>query len=90
MEAADLDDDLEGPVRFDADGPTRVVPPAQVAVMAARTARSSSRRAAYSGYPPADAGRRTLDADDPEMRAAVVGIWMVAAFLFATLGILVK
>ena len=90
MEAADLDDYLERTVRFDADGPTRVVPPAQVAVMAARTARSSSRRAAYSGYPPAQAAARAVAVDDPEMRAAVIGIWMVAAFLVATLGILVK
>jgi hypothetical protein len=129
MNAADLDDYLERTVRFDSmsipplamrdeDGPTVNVPAPAMAILAARSARSTSRRAAYSGYPPSmtapcltalatpralgrgDAqlftGRRLRGPlaqaveDDPAMRRAVIGIWMVAAFLFATLGILVK
>jgi hypothetical protein len=108
MHAADLDEYLERTVRFDGvsipsaalreeDGPTTIVPPPAMAVLAARSARSTNRRAAYSGYPPMFTGRRlrgpfaqAAEAEDPEMRAAVIGIWMVAAFLFATLGILVK
>lgn len=127
MNTADLDDYLERTVRFDGftmppsamrdeDGPTLMVAPPAMAVLAAQSARSTRRRAAYSGYPPAltaqaspralgrgDAqlftGRRlrgpvsqamALGVEDPEMRHAVIGIWMVAAFLFATLGILVK
>ena len=109
MEAADLDEYLERTVRFDAisippqamrddDGPTLAVAPPAMAVLAAQSARTTSRRAAYSGYPPEVFTTRRLrspsgeavDADDAEMRLAVIGIWMVAAFLFATLGILVK
>jgi hypothetical protein len=126
MMAADLDEYLERTVRFegisippqamrDDDGPTVTVPAPTMAVLAAHSARSTSRRAAYSGYPPAltahatpralgrgDAqlftarrlrgpvGQTLAAEDDTEMRMAVIGIWMVAAFLFATLGILVK
>lgn len=109
MMTAELDDYLERTVRFDGasiparalrddDGPTTIVPPPSMAVLAAMTAaRSTSRRDAYSGYPPVFTGRRlrgpfaqATEVEDPEMRRAVIGIWMVAAFLFATLGILVK
>lgn len=111
MNAADLDEYLERTVRFDGvsippeamrddDGATVTMPAPAMAALAARSARSTSRRAAYSGYPPAVGaltGRRirgpvaqAIEADDPEMRRAVIGIWMVAAFLVATLGILVK
>jgi hypothetical protein len=61
-----------------------------MAVLAARSARSTSRRAAYSGYPPATVRGDARREADPVMRQAVIGIWMVAAFLVATLGILVK
>lgn len=128
MNAVDLDEYLERTVRFDGvsippqalrqdDGPTLSVPPPAMAALAAKSARTTGRRAAYSGYPPAlsaltaqatpralgrgDAqlftGRRirgpvthAIDTNDPEMRRAVIGIWMVAAFLFAMLGVLVK
>jgi hypothetical protein len=107
MNPADLDDYLERTVRFDGlsippqamrddDGPTLMVPPPAMAVLAARSARSTNRRAAYSGYPPSSGARtaqaspRALGVEDAGMRHAVIGIWMVAAFLFATLGILVK
>ena len=109
MEAVDLDEYLERTVRFDGisippqamredDGPTVTMPAPAMAALAAQSARSTSRRAAYSGYPPpVFTGRRLRSpigheatADDPAMRNAVIGIWMVAAFLFATLGILVK
>jgi hypothetical protein len=125
MHAADLDEYLEHTVRFegisippqamrDDDGPTVTVPAPTMAVLAAQSARSTSRRSAYSGYPPATAhatpralgrgdaqlftarrlrgpvGQALAAEDDTEMRMAVIGIWMVAAFLFATLGILVK
>ena len=89
MDSADLDDYLERSVDVE-DGPTRVVPPTQMAVLAAQTARTTSRRAAYSGYPPAHATTRAFDHEDPSMRWAVIGIWMLAAFLIATLGMLVK
>jgi hypothetical protein len=124
MNAADLDDYLERTVRFDGmsippqalrdeDGPTVSVPAPAMAILAARSARTTNRRAAYSGYPPSMTAHATPRAlgrgdaqlftgrrlrgplaqaveDDPAMRRAVIGIWMVAAFLFATLGILVK
>ena len=121
MNSADLDDYLERTVRFDGvtippqamredDGPTLMVPPPAMAVLAAKSALSTSRREAYSGYPTAMDSPRALgrgDArlfsgrrlrgplaqavdDDPAMRRAVIGIWTVAALLFATLGILVK
>lgn len=111
MDAVDLDEYLERTVRFDGisippqamredDGPTVTMPAPAVAALAAQSARSTTRRAAYSGYPapaPVFTGRRlrspiaqAVEADDPAMRNAVIGIWMVAAFLFATLGILVK
>lgn len=111
MEAVDLDEYLERTVRFDGisippqairgdDGPTVTVPAPAMAVLAAQSARSTSRRAAYSGYPPpVFTGRRlrtrigharAVEAENPAMRNAVIGIWMVAAFLFATLGILAK
>ena len=126
MNAADLDEYLERTVRFDGatippqamredDGPTLMVPPPAMAVLAAKSALTTSRRQAYSGYPTAPAtprsrapralgkgdarlftGRRlrgplaqAVD-EDPAMRRAVIGIWTVAAFLFAMLGILVK
>lgn len=80
---ADLDEYLERTVS---------VPPAQMAVLAAKSARTESRREAYSGYPPAysPARDRTAAREEAEMRRAVIGIWTVAALLLATLGILVK
>jgi len=103
MDASDLDEYLERTVRFDGvsllpeacsddDGRTVTVPPPEMAILAAKTALATSRRAAYSGYPTSLASPRAIRSsqDDAEMRNAVIGIWMVAAFLFATLGILVK
>jgi hypothetical protein len=82
MMPADLEEHLERTV---------TVPPAAMAVLAARSARTEGRREAYSGYPPARAPSARASAEEQTaMRLAVIGIWTVAALLFATLAILVK
>jgi hypothetical protein len=88
-----LDDYLERTVRMEAfslppgalpddDGPTLIAAPATIAALAAASAPPP--------VPARDAARQLPEREDPAMRRAVIGIWAVAALLFATLGLLVR
>ena len=93
-----LDEYLESTVRMEAfslppgalpgdDGPTLIAAPGTLAALARASVPPAPERAPIQ---PRFLTRPPSKADDPAMRRAVIGIWAVAAVLFATLGILVR